>query len=344
MKKLTTIAIDLAKKVFQVAVYNKYGNQKSNKAMNATQMMEVIHQHPEAQICMEACGSAHYWGRRFEALGHDVYLVPAHLAAQYRRGNKNDLNDVDGIYEAAKRPKTYFVSVRTLEQQDLAVQHKLRHGYVNQRTQTANRIRGFAREYGVNFSWGIHRLRHEVPDALEDADNELTPSGRSSLRELLDQLLALDRLIEAATREIKRMGKLIKACKELVKMPGIGWITATMLYVRFGSGAAFRCGRDASASIGLVPAHQGSGGYNRLGKISKRGDKYLRWLIIHGARAVINNLRDKQDGLSCWIRNQLAHKHPNNTTVALANKLVRMALAILKSGESYRAPVAQVAP
>lgn len=341
MKKITTIVIDLAKKVFQVAVYNKYGIQKSNKAMNAEQMMEVIHHHPEAQICMEACGSAHYWGRRFKALKHDAYLVPPHLAAKYRIGNKSDKNDTVAIFEAARNPQTYFVSVRTLEQQDIAVLHKLRHGYVNQRTQIANRIRGFAREYGVNFSLGIYNIRQEVPDALEDAENELTTIARRTLRELLDRLLALDTLVETAKKEIEVLGKQIKPCKELVKLPGIGWLGATMLYARFGNGSAFKCGRDASASLGIVPAHSGSGGKNRLGKISKRGDRYLRWLLIHGARAAVNNIKDKQDGLSCWIRKQLATKHPNNTTVALANKLVRMAVAILKSGESYRVPVAQ---
>jgi transposase len=272
---------------------------------------------------------------------HDVYLVPPHIAAKYRTGNKNDANDVEAIYEAAKRPKTYFVSVRTLEQQDLAVIHKQRHGYVNQRTQLANRLRGFAREYGVNFSLGIHKVRREVPDALEDAENELTTIARQTLRELLDQILVLDEQIDTAARRIEALGKQVKACKELVKIPGIGWMGATMLYARFGNGSAFRCGRDASASIGIVPSHNGSGGKNRLGKISKRGDKYLRWLIIHGARAVVNNIRDKQDGLSCWVRQQLITKHPNNTTVAIANKLVRMAVAILKSGESYRVPVAQ---
>ena len=144
MKNTTTISIDLAKNVFQVAVFNKYGKLKSNEAMNGKKMVLLVAQHPEASICMEACGSAHHWGRRFSKEGHEVKLVPAHIAAKYRNGNKNDANDVLAIYEAAKRPKTYFVSVRNLEQQDLAMQHKLRQGYVKQRTQLANRIRSHA--------------------------------------------------------------------------------------------------------------------------------------------------------------------------------------------------------
>jgi transposase len=341
MKKITTIVIDLAKQVFQVAVYNKHGVLKSNKAMNVKSMMRLVHQHPEAQIITEACGSAHHFARRFIQLGHDAYLIPPHICAKYRTGNKNDKNDTVAIYEAAKNQRTYFVSVRNLIQQDIALLHKLRKGHVGQRTKVANRIRGFATEYGVSFPLGINKLRQQLPDALENADNELTDIARSSLRALLDMLLQFDVLEAKVKLQIEQLGKQLKPCKALVKIPGIGWLGATMIYARFGSGEAFKRGRDASASIGIVPSHSGSGGKNRLGSISKRGDTYLRWLIIHGARSVVNNIRDKQDGMSCWIRKQLITKHSNITTVAVANKLIRMAVAILKSGEAYRTPVAQ---
>lgn len=341
MKKTTTICIDLAKEIFQVGVFNKYGKLLSNRAVKSEKMMDVIHQHPEAFILMEACGSAHHWARVFMKLGHEVKLIPAHIVANCRLGNKNDGNDVLAIYEAAKRPKTYYVSVRTFEQQEIATLQKLRQGYVQQRTEIANRLRGFGLEYGVKFPTGINKLRKRVPEALEDADNTLTTVARSILHNLLEQLRLLDQQVDETTKDLVDYVKPILACKHLFKMPGIGWLGAAALYAKLGDGAAFRRGRDASACIGLVPSHRGSGGKNRLGKISNRGDKYLRYLLIHGARAVVNNIRDKQDALSCWIRSQLATKHKNNTTVALANKMVRMAWALLRSGSEYRVPVAR---
>ena len=176
MKNSTTISIDLAKTVFQVALFNKYGVLKSNNKMSQAKMVQFINQHPEATICMEACGTAHYWGRRFQQLGHKVLLVPAHIAAKYPTGNKNDANDALAIYESIKRPKTYFVQVKNLDQQDLASLLKLRQGYVKQRTQTANRVRGLGLEYGVKIPQGIAKIRKHLPCFLEDAENELTTS------------------------------------------------------------------------------------------------------------------------------------------------------------------------
>ena len=342
MNNNTTICIDLAKEVFQIAVFNKAGKTKLNKEVSAKKMCELIALYPQADIYMEACGTAHYWGRRFTKDGHKVGLIPPHFAAKYRAGNKNDSNDAIAIFEASKSSQLKLVQIRTLEQQDIATLHKLREGHKKERNKTANRMRGFAREYGVNFSLGIPKLRQQVPEALEDAESELTVTGRRVLAELLEQLIHLTRLLEKVSKEIEALIRTIIPCKNLTALPGIGPLGATMLYAKLGTGESFRRGRDASASLGIVPSHSGSGGTVTIGRITKRGDVYLRSLLINGARAAVNTIGDKTDGLSCWIRKLLLTKSYNTTVVAVANKLVRMALAMLKSGEEYRQPVAQV--
>ncbi len=336
MKNTSTISIDLAKTVFQVALFNQYGVLKSNQKMTQSKMTEFIVQHPGALICMEACGTAHYWGRKFEAEGHKVLLLPAHIVAKYRTGNKNDANDALAIFEATKRPKIYFVKVKTLEQQDLACLLRLRQGYIKQRTQITNRARGLGLEYGIKIPKTVNQLRKQLPIYLEDIDDKLTATCRFVLNDLLQELYRLDELIKQSTDALVSQAKQVSACRLLVSLPGVAWIVASGLYARLGDASAYRCGRDASASIGLVPGHTGTGGDNKLFGISKRGDRYLRSLVVHGARSIVCRIKEKQDKLSCWIREQLSRNHLNKTTVALANKLVRMAFAILRSGSTYQ--------
>lgn len=339
MKNCTTISIDLAKSVFQVALFNEHGVLKSNKKVSQDKLVQFVINHPGAVVCMEACGTAHYWGRRFKEMGYVVRLVPAHIAAKYRTGNKNDANDAVAIYEAAKRAKTYFVSVKTMEQQDLASLLRLRQGYVKQRTQLINRGRGLGLEYGIKIPKSIGKFRKHVPGIVEDAENDLSVSCRYVLNNLLQELYRLDEAIEQATKELEAFAKTINACQLLVSLPGVGWIVASGLYARLGDASAYRCGRDASASVGLVPGHSGTGGKNTLHGITKRGDRYLRSLVVHGARAVVSwtlGKEEKKDSLSSWIREQASRNHLNKTVVALANKIVRMAYAILKTGTPYQ--------
>lgn len=334
MQNSNTISIDLAKDIFQVAFFNKHGVMKSNNKMTEHKMCLFIASHPEALICMEACGSAHYWGRKFESAGHQVRLIPPHIAAKYRTGNKNDANDAMAIYEALKRPNTYFVKVKTLEQQDLACLLRLRRGQIKQRTQIVNRARGLGLEYGVKIPKTVNQFKKKLPEYLEE-DMTLTVTARQVLQQLLQELYQLEKHIEQSTQKLISLSKSLSSCKLLVSLPGVSWVVASGLYARLGDASAYQCGRDASASIGLVPGHSGSGGKNKLTGISKRGDRYLRSLIVHGARAVVSSKKVRQDKLSVWIRDQLSRNHLNKTTVALANKLVRMAFAILKSGEPY---------
>ena len=334
--KTTTITIDLAKTVFQAALFNKHGVLKSNKKYSEAKLRELVAQHPEAVICMEACGTAHDWGRYFQSKGHLVRLIPAHVVAKYRTGNKNDANDALAIYEALKRPNTYFVKVKTLEQQDLAGLLRLRQGYIEQQTQLVNRARGLGLEYGVKIPRSPNKLEKHLPEYIADENNGLTSACRFILRSLLDELLNIKEVIKAVTKELEALAKRTEACVLLTSLPGGAWIVAADLYARLGDGSAYQCGRDASASIGLVPGHSGTGGNNKVFGITKRGDRYLRSIVVHGARSAVCNIGDKQDKLSCWIREQSSRNHLNKTTVALANKLVRMALSILKSSEPYQ--------
>jgi transposase len=341
MNNTTTITIDLAKEVFQVAIFDKHGKLLLNKGMKEKKMLEVILKHPEAYIFMEACGSAHYWGRRFTQGGYKVGLIPPHFVSKFRSGNKSDKNDAVAIYDASKSTKLHCVPIKTLEQQDLTMLHKQREGYKKTRNQMACRIRGFAQEYGVTFPLGIKPLMKKVPEALENADNELTPTAREGLFNLYEQLIYLIEALDEATQRLETYAKTIEPIQRLVKLPGFGWLGASMMYAKFGTGECFRHGRDASASLGIVPAHSGSGGSVRIGRITKRGDIYFRSLAINGARAVVCHAKDKTDGLSCWIRKLLTTKSFNTVVVAVANKLIRMAFAMLKSGTEYRQPVAQ---
>ena len=336
MKNTSTITIDLAKTVFQVAFFNRHGSFKSNTKVNEAKMLAFIAQHPGATICMEACSTAHHFGRKFQAQGYQVKLIPAHIVAKYRTGNKNDANDALAIFEAFKRPKTYFVQVKTLEQQDLACLLRLRQGHMKHRTQLINRARGLGLEYGVKIAKTVGRFKKQLPEHLEDASNALTPSIRFVLQQLLQELYHIEVQIKQATESLMALAKQIPACRLLTSLPGVSWIVASGLYARLGDASAYRCGRDASASVGLVPGHSGTGGNNTVFGITKRGDRYLRSLIVHGARAVVSSIKDKQDKLSCWIREQSSRNHLNKTTVALANKIVRMAFAILRTGTAYQ--------
>jgi len=336
MNKTSTICIDLAKSVFQVALFNKNGKLISNQKVSQSKLIAILAQHTKAVVCMEACSTAHYWGRKFQQAGHKVLLVPAQIAAKYRTGNKNDPNDALAIYEACQRANIHFVPVKTIEQQDLACLVRLREGYIKQRTQLSNRIRGLAKEYGVKFPVGLSSLRKQLPFELENTENELTDTIRFILHNLMAQLNVIDDSIDDVTQTLINQAKQNESCKLLVTLPGISWICASGLFAKMGNAAVYKCGRDASANIGLVPAHTGSGGKNTNLGITKRGDSYLRAIIIHGARAVVSRIKDKSDPLSNWIRSLLERNHINKVVIALANKIVRMACAMLKSKQPYQ--------
>ncbi|WP_111979914.1 IS110 family transposase [Algibacillus agarilyticus] len=336
MDKNTTITIDLAKEVFQIAVFNQAGKSKLNKSVSAKKLKEIVDQYPHAKIYMEACGSAHYWARLFQEQGHFVGLIPAQVVARYRQGNKNDKNDAIAIFEASKSEQVKLVAIRTLEQQDIALMHTLREGYKKARNQIANRIRGFAFEYGICFPVGIAKLKKQLPEVLEDAENSLTPLARKVLNSLQSQLTEINELYDESSKDIQVQSQNNAHCKRLQKVPGIGWLIASMLYAKLGQGDGFEKGRDVSAMLGLVPSHSGTGGKIKIGSITKKGDTYIRAQLVNGARAVVSKIRDKQDELSCWIRGLLGRKSFNTTVVAVANKLARVAFAILKSGEPYK--------
>jgi len=336
MTKITTVGLDLAKKFFHVMCCDEQGKVIKKRMLKRGQVLAFFANLERCLIGMEACASAHYWARQLMALGHEVKLVPAQYVKAYVRGNKNDYNDALAISEAVTRPQMRFVSVKTPEQQDVQALHRLRERCIQTRTGLCNQIRGLVGEYGLVCAKGVATLRRQIPNWLEDGENGLSDFFRRLLSQSVQQLQMLDEQIDVYTQELKRHSQENDACQRLQTIPGYGPIVARVFYSQVGNGEAYKRGRDVSASIGLVPRQHSSGGTDTLLGISKRGDRYLRSLLVHGARAVVSRAENKDDRLSRWINRIRAARGMNKATVALANKMARMGWAILVNKTVYQ--------
>jgi transposase len=337
MDKITTIGLDLAKNVFHVVCCSAQGKVIKKRMLKRAQVLRYFANLAECLVGMEACASSHYWGRELSALGHRVKLMSPQYVKPYVRGNKNDYNDALAIAEAVTRPEMRFVGVKTPEQQDIQALHRLRERRIADRTALCNQLRGLLGEYGVIMPTGVTTLRRRLPELLEDGENGLSALFRRLLARGYQQLQELDGHIESYTEELARQSRQNDACRRLQTIPGYGPIVASVFHCVVGTGEAYRRGRDVSASLGLVPRQHSSGGKEVLLGISKRGNRYLRSLLVHGARSVVTQAAKKDDRLSRWINRIVAQRGFNKAVVALANKMARMGWAILAHNTVYHA-------
>ncbi|WFP48957.1 IS110 family transposase [Methylomonas sp. EFPC3] len=330
------IGIDLAKQVFQVHGVDSHEQTVLKKKLKREQMLPFFRDLPACLIGLEACSSAHHWGRELEKLGHTVKLIAPQFVKPYVKANKNDANDAEAICEAVSRPTMRFVAIKTVAQQDLQATHRIRSQLVSQRTEKANQIRGLLAEYGIVVGQRLETLRKALPGLLEDGDNHLTSHFRSLLNGLKDDLIGLDERVKDLDKRIQRQADTDPGAKRLQQIPGIGPITATALVSGVGDGKQFKRGRDMAAWLGLTPGQHSSGGKERLLGISKRGDAYLRTLLIHGARAVLKVAGQKDDPRSRWLQTLSERRNKNIAAVALANKNARIAWALLSKNIDYQ--------
>jgi len=334
---ITRVGVDIAKSVFHVHAVDRRENTQWQAKLKRSQWLESLCEHvdPGAEIGMEACASAHHWGRELQKRGYRVKLIAAQFVKPYVKSNKNDRVDAEAICEAMSRPGMRFVAVKSVEQQDTQAAHRIREELVGHRTAKANQIRGLVGEYGIVAPVGIQKLRFALPQWLEDAENGLTDEFRVLLAELADDLRHLDGRISGLDERIAQCVKNDPVAWRLLELRGVGPLTASALAGALGDGKGFRKGRDFAASLGLTPRQHSTGGKDRLLGISKRGDSYLRKLLVHGARAVLRHAKARDDGLSQWLNELAARKHVNVATVALANKTARIAWAIVHNETAY---------
>jgi transposase len=290
-------------------------------------------------IGMEACGGAHFLGRALREQGHDVRLMPAQYVKPYVKTNKNDYIDAEAIAEAVGRPSMRFVPIKTDDQLDLQSLHRVRERWVVRRTAVINQIRGLLLERGITIRKGRHHIQESLPGILEDPDNKLSGALRVLLTQLQLEMQYLQRQVEESDRLILRIASDLEPCRRLLAIPGIGPIIATATIAAIGNGAAFKKGRGFAAWLGVVPGEHSTGGKPTLTGTSRRGNKYLRKLFVQGAHTVLLQRTKQSTGLSTWLAQLTARKRIQVATVALANKMARMAWAVLAKGEAYRPPL-----
>ena len=337
--EIHAIGIDLGKTLFHLVGLDSNGAVVVRKKCSRSQLLTFTANVRVHRIGMEACGGAHFLGRALRGQGHDVRLMPAQYVKPYVKTNKSDYIDAEAIAEAVQRPTMRFVPIKTEEQLDLQAVHRVRERWVTRRTAVVNQIRSLLLEHGVTLPKGRSHLDEALPNILVDRDSKLSGSFRVLLKQLKVELDQLTERIEKMDQLIQDRVKEDEACQRLTTIPGIGPVTATALVAAIGNAAGFRKGRDLAAWVGMTPRECSTGGKQKLLGISKHGNVYLRKLFVQGARAVMRYRARQSPTLSAWLAQLLARTHQNVAIVALANKLVRIAWAILCKNEVYRPPV-----
>ena len=336
MTKVTTVGLDLAKSVFQVHGADKEGRPVVRKKLRRGQVLVFFAELSPCLIGLEACASAHYWARELRALGHEVRLIPPQYVRPFVKTNKNDATDAEAICEALMRPTMRFAAVKSAEQQSVLMLHRARDLLVRQRTMLINALRGHCGEFGMVVAQGASKVTILI-EMIEDRDDARLPAlAREALGSLVEQLRMAQTQILDLEKQLKAWHRTNEASRRLEAIPGVGVITATALVATIGDASQFHSGRQLAAWLGLVPRQYSSGGKARLGRISKRGDGYLRRLLVHGARADLRWSRHRKERRSVWQESLLARRPTNVVLVAMANKTARVVWAMLSRGEAFR--------
>ena len=330
--QVTTYGLDLAKSVMQLHWVDMETGEIRRKQLKRRRLLEFFANRQPGVIAMEACGSAHYWARELRDLGHEVRLIAAQFVRPFVKTNKNDAADAAAIWETVQRPDMRFVAVKTEEQQSVLALHRMRSQLIKVRTMQVNQIRGLLYEFGADLPQGRQRGLKEVPDALADLESSISPMTLDTIRQQMKRLDEMDKDIADIEKRLTLWKKGQEAVTRLMAIPGVGLLTATAIIATVGDMKSFRSGREFAAFLGLVPRQSGTGGKVRLLGISKRGDTYLRSLLTHGARAVVNfQIKNRNP----WIDRLLSRRPHNVTVVALANKMARTIWALLVKNTEY---------
>jgi len=330
--KSTTFGLDLAKRVFQLHWVNRETGEICRRQLKRGQVLEFFANREPSVIAMEACGSAHYWARKLAGLGHEVRLIAAQFVRPFVKGNKTDAADAQAIWEAAQRPGMKFVAVKSEGQQGVLVLHRMRAQLVKIRTMQINQLRGLLYEFGADLPPGRQKGVERIPRELDQLEAVLPAMVVQTLRSQLKRLEALDQEIAQIEKRLAAWKKEDKAAKRLMDIPGVGLLTATAAVATIGDARAFKSGREFAAFVGLVPRQSGTGGRVKLLGMSKRGDVYLRTLLIHGARSVLSHDKQREP----WLEQLLSRRPFNAVAVALANKTARTIWALLAHERTYQ--------
>lgn len=337
MTKGNLLAIDLAKDVFQIADFSQHRKVLFNKKLKRAEMMPFMVQQPAAEVVMEACGTSHYWARCFEQLGHKVRLLPAQHVTAFLRGNKSDANDVIAIGEAADRPNIIAVPVKTEAQQDIQSLHRMRTLCKDQRKALMSQARGLLAEYGVITSKGHKAFRFLMAKVTDPNDQSVCALLKEQFRLTLEQYECFTQRIANIEKQLTKIAKDNAICQLLLTIPGIGVINATAIYCAIGNGSQFKHARDFAVWLGLTPRQRQSGNTFSSGSITKRGNRYLRTQLVHGARSMLSRCKEKTDRVSLWGNALVARRGFNKACVAMAARLARLCWILIQKNQEYRA-------